>query len=291
MTAAALRPYYADDAVTLYHGDCREILPMPGVPPDCVVTDPPYGMLRRPDRGVGEWDIWVSDWPSLIAGIGVRSMWSFGTLRTFMAHSAEFAGAGWKFSHDVVWAKGCGTGHVNDRLRPSHELIAHWYTGPWGDVYHDVPRVPASRDSDARKAGPNRPGVVAHVRTRTEWREDGTRLALSVAEARNLNGRGIHPTEKPIAVLDLLIRYACPPGGLVLDPFAGSGSTAVAARLSGRRAVLVEADERYCEAIARRLSVATMPDCAAAAPAVAAPAPPNPGLLGTQPTLFEIGGT
>jgi site-specific DNA-methyltransferase (adenine-specific) len=72
---------------------------------------------------------------------------------------------------------------------------------------------------------------------------------------------GDHSTrarEKPLGILDPLIRYACPPGGLVLDPFAGSGSTLDAARQCGRRAIGVEANERYAEAAARRLSNLTL---------------------------------
>ena len=73
-----------------------------------------------------------------------------------------------------------------------------------------------------------------------------------------MNGRAMHPTEKPVGVLTPLISYACPPGGLVVDPFAGSGSTLEAARLSGRRAIGVEIDEQYAEKAARRLSQAPL---------------------------------
>jgi len=89
--------------------------------------------------------------------------------------------------------------------------------------------------------------------------DGGPRLMRSVIQVRSMHGRAIHPTEKPVGLLDPLIRYACPPGGTVLDPFAGSGSTAEAARLSGRKAVLIEADERYCELIARRLQQDVLP--------------------------------
>jgi site-specific DNA-methyltransferase (adenine-specific) len=65
-----------------------------------------------------------------------------------------------------------------------------------------------------------------------------------------------HPTEKPVQLLSYLIERSCPPQGRVLDPFAGTGATLVAAQQLGRRAVGVELEERYCEAAARRLEEA-----------------------------------
>lgn len=60
------------------------------------------------------------------------------------------------------------------------------------------------------------------------YKDDGLRLARSVHRCPSVRG-GLHPTKKPTPVLSRLIRYACPEDGLVVDPFAGSGSTLVAA--------------------------------------------------------------
>ena len=64
-----------------------------------------------------------------------------------------------------------------------------------------------------------------------------------------------HPTIKPLDLMRWLVRLITPPGGLVLDPFAGSGTTGEAAALEGMRAVLIERELAYCDDIARRLDL------------------------------------
>jgi site-specific DNA-methyltransferase (adenine-specific) len=84
--------------------------------------------------------------------------------------------------------------------------------------------------------------------------DGGPRFELSVLEVRSCHGYAEHPTQKPIGILTPLISYSCPPGGLVLDPTAGAGSTLVAAKRSGRRSIGIELDEKFCEVAARRVS-------------------------------------
>ncbi len=243
------KPYYADDQVTLWHGDCREVVPALGVTVDCIVADPPYGETSL------TWDRWPDDWPTAISG-AAKSMWCFGSMRMFLQQRDQFVF--WHLSQDVVWEKPNGTGFTTDRFRRVHEHALHWYRSDWAAIHHDVPREgrrgPAK--TAVRRVKPTHTGDIGSAL----YVDDGSRLARSVIDAANMHGIGIHPTEKPVGILDPLIRYACPPGGTVLDPFAGSGSTAEAARLTGRKAVLVEADERYCELIAKRMSQGVLAD-------------------------------
>lgn len=241
--------YYCDESVTLYLGDCRTIVPEFNLTADCIVADPPYGETSLP------WDRWPDDWPVAVSG-AAKSMWCFGSMRMFLQQRDQFVF--WHLSQDVVWEKNVGSGLLDDRFRRVHEQATHWYRGPWVEIHHEAIR---NQYAGPRQADTEQTTPTQHSGRRLKtWTDDGTRLAGSVIKCRSMNGIARHPTEKPVGILDPLIRYACPPGGTVLDPFAGSGSTAEAARLTGRKAILVEADERYCELIAKRMSQGVLPE-------------------------------
>lgn len=262
--SAGPKPYWKDEeaGIYLYHGDMREVLPALNIKADLILTDPPYNETSL------VWDRWPEGWLD-VAAAHSKAMWCFGSQRMFFEHLAEFHGAGWKLSQDVVshdesgesvygdvnvvWEKHNGSGFAKDRFRRVHEHALYWYRGPWRDIAHDVPRVPST---GGHQGGPATRSAIAHTGTiaRQQWTDDGTRLMRSVIRVRSTHHAAIHPTEKPLGILDPLIRYGCPPGGMVLDPFTGSGSTLDAARLAGRRAIGIEVDEVYAEKAAERLS-------------------------------------
>ena len=244
-------PYFVDDHVTLYHGDMRELVYTLGTWVDAVVTDPPYGETTL------KWDSWPHKWPTIVSTY-TSAMWCFGSMRMFGERWSDFEDAGWTFSQDIVWEKHNGSGSANDRFRRVHEHATYWYQGSWSERHHDVPLVPYD-GPDKRPPGQihrKSASALAHTGTFDDVGRERTnqRLTRSVIYARSMHGRALHPTEKPAAILDPLIRYSVPVDGVVLDPFAGSGSTLLTARSLGRRAIGIEANEAYCEAAAKRLA-------------------------------------
>ncbi len=249
-----MTPYYQRGTVVLYRGDCRELLPvlLPGSV-GVVVTDPPYG-----DTSLG-WDVPVADWlapvrPLLRPG---GSVWCFGSLRMFMTQAGEFRG--WRVAQDVVWEKHNGSSPFADRFRRVHEHVVQLYPADrrWSEVYkHPVATQDATRRTVRRKQRPAHWGAIGE--RRYESHDGGPRLMRSVIRVRSCHGHAEHPTQKPLGVLTPLIVYSAPPGALVVDPFAGSGSTLIAAAHLGRRAVGIELEEHWCEVAAMRLD-ATVP--------------------------------
>lgn len=238
-------PYYSDEWVTLYHSDVRDHSPSG----DLVVADPPYGETSL------EWDRWPDGWPELVRQ-WANSLWCFGSMRMFLDRRDDFSG--WRMSQDVVWEKQNGTGFHSDRFKRVHEHALHFYRkdAPWSAIYHNTPTTAdVTARTVRRKTRPTHTGSINSGAYTSV--DGGPRLMRSVIHARNLHGRAINETQKPLAVLEPLIEYGCPPGGTVIDPFSGSGAVLLAARNLGRRAVGFELREGQCEAAAKRLAQAS----------------------------------
>ena len=252
-----MKPYYEDDFVTILHADNLEVLSRsdwwPGLPYtafELTLTDPPYGETSL------HWDRIEDAWIGLVHDYS-QQLWCFGSMRYFLNLWPKFETA-WRFAQDVVWEKHTGSNMAADRFRRVHEHVLHFYRKDleWGELHHDPPRIPyygpnkgmvfQRGDSKGDHLGASKPGSV--------YVDDGTRIMRSVMYAESLQRSSEHPTQKPLSVVSALIQYSTKPGDTILDPFMGSGTTLVAAKALGRKAVGIEIDEKYCELAARKCS-------------------------------------
>lgn len=200
-----MQAYYEDDQITIYHGDCRDILPH--LRGDCVITDPPYGIGFDYDQ----WEDAEPAWYELMdeAVPLMKAAAPFVVLP-----SCSMRRIGWWYANHhpdwlIAWYKG-SPGHRSDI--GFNDWEAHLAFGKPHEQMHDYFQTKCGFDS---------------------------------------NG---HPCPKPIEWANWLVSRACPPGGTVIDPFAGSGTTLVAAKSHGRKAIGIEMSEAYCEIAARRSS-------------------------------------
>lgn len=267
-----MTPYWEDPdtSLQLYHGDMREILPALGIQADLIIADPPFGETRL------DWDTWPTGWLKTAAN-HASSLWCFGSQRMFFDHLEEFR-ADWTLSQDVighdedgrpvvgdvnvVWEKHNGSGFVKDRFRRVHEHALLWYRGPWEQQHRDVPIEKSGRRGGGEgglRATATARKHTGKIAAKTWDGSDGRRLMRSVIKVRSMHGRALNETQKPLGIVEPLIHYSCPPGGLVLDVFAGSGTVLEAAQLMGLPAIGIEKRESQCETAARRLSALTLP--------------------------------
>lgn len=229
-------------------GDCREVMKTEG-PFDMIIADPPYG-----DTSLG-WDKQVVEWEE-VASDRLKdsgSMWMFGSMRSLLKTWPLFDRRGWRFVQDLVWEKQNGTGFHADRFKRVHEHVIQMHRrGPWAGVYNDVQvTMDAVERTVKRKKG--RPAHMGNIYAAPYASVDGgPRIMRSVIQMPNCHGYAIHPTEKPVDLLQILIRTSCPPGGLVGDFFAGSGAAAEASDASGRNYVGCEIDPLMADKARRR---------------------------------------
>ncbi len=219
-----MKPYYADDWVTIYHGDCREVIPTLD-PVDLVLTDPPYGIraARRAHKDGGR-----------VVGKG-----------NCRVRKKEYVADDWDDSPpDVATLKmvvGAGA-----------------YAIVFGGNYFDLP--PAGKWLVWDKEN----GTTEFADCELAWTNlpGPTRLRRHLWNGLARKGREPrynHPTQKPVGVMAWCIQQAPDECATILDPFAGSGTTGRAAKDCGRKAILIEREERYCEVAAQRMAQETLP--------------------------------
>lgn len=237
--------------IQLLQGDCREVMPHQG-PFDCLICDPPYG-----DTAL-EWDRKVAGWEAAAASCikPNGSMWVFGSMRFLMASASQFSATGWAYAQDIVWEKHNGSGFHADRFKRVHEHAVQFYRkgARWSDVFNEVQTTPdAVRRTVNKKKG--RPAHMGNIDPSPYASVDGgPRIMRSVIPMRSMHGRAIHETEKPAALIEILIRTSCPVGGIVGDLFAGSGAAGDACAILGRSYVGCEFDPEMAVAAQARLS-------------------------------------
>jgi site-specific DNA-methyltransferase (adenine-specific) len=102
-----MTPYSAESGITIYHGDCWDIVPKLQRFA-AAVTDPPYAETSL------KWDKWVQGWPCLLIG-HTETLWSCGSFAMFMEHATDFSDCKWKIAQDLIWEKHNGSNNATDR--------------------------------------------------------------------------------------------------------------------------------------------------------------------------------
>ena len=239
-------PYYDDGRIVLYHGSCLDVLPA-YLAVDHVITDPPYArdVYRRMDS--------QSD-PG-------------GKMTAFRGPNIERMAAG---------EIGC----IDELLAPVAAEIAR-LTKRWAIVFSDIEtchlwRValeaggmryvrtgawikpdPMPQFSGDRPGTGFEPCTIAHAAGAMRWNGGGHPAVWHYGTVKGAD-RADHPCPKPLALMEAIIeQFTDAADDLILDPFAGSGTTLVAARNLGRRAVGIEISEEFCAVAANRLRYGT----------------------------------
>ncbi len=216
-----MTPYYQDDAVTIYHGDCREVLP--GMSGDALVTDPPFGI----GWSRATWSDDVDAYPKLIR---------------WLVHEAACCVSGWCFVFQAM---------------PNVARFHEWFPYGWRvfaacknfaqirptGVWHSWD--PVVFWNNGPSSGPN----SGHVN-----RDYHVGNVAGV-----LGQRCGHPCPRPFDTMIHIVQLAAAEGALILDPFMGSGTTLRAAKDLGRKAIGIEIEEKYCEIAAKRMAQEVLP--------------------------------
>lgn len=261
-------PIYDHNGISVYHGDCLEV--MAGLPDqsfDAIITDPPYGTTACP------WDTvipFAPMWGGLKRLIKPRGAIVLFGVEPFSS-LLRVSNLDW-YKYDWVWGhnspKGQNAKHQPVRI---HENMLVFSDGMCGNgtsnpmVYNPQGLHRIDKVRNEPDGGPTRNHRPGRAFVRRVYTQEYTNYPQSIIHfnADSAQHQRLHPTQKPVALLEYLVRTYTDPGDTILDFTMGSGTTLLAAKNFERKAVGIELEERYCEVAIQRLSqeVMELSDC------------------------------
>jgi hypothetical protein len=260
-----VKPYYEHAGITIYHGDCREVLPIILTGWDCVVTSPPYDGIREYGESFVDFD-WHMPIELLAEGLadGGVIVWNVadqvvdGSETGTSFRQALYAMEQGLKLHDTMIA--CREGVTfpdSNRYHPAFEYVFIFSKGKpshfnglrdWPNKWAGT----AMHGTDRLADGSVRP--ISALKVGRDVPEFGLRRNWWVVSNPYTGITEGHPAPMaPKLARDHILTWSVP-GDIILDPFAGSGTTLWAAKETGRKAIGIEIEEKYCEIAAKRLS-------------------------------------
>ena len=231
----------------LFEGGCLEVIPTLGDGKiDMLLCDLPYGLSSR-----NKWDIRLpldrlwEQWLRVVKEDGAIVLTATEPFTSLLVMSQPKL-----FKYDLIWEKPLATGFLNANRMPlrSHEQVLVFYRRA---PTYNPQKTPGKPYRLTRRSDTSNYKEVRDLHHETV-NESGDRHPKSVLRFA-ADRKKLHPTQKPVALFEWLVRTYTEPGQVVLDPCAGSGTTGVACQEAGRRWVLVEQEPKYCQIAAERL--------------------------------------
>lgn len=246
---------------TIHRGDCLELMPhIADKSVDMVLCDLPYGVLNK-NNPSAKWDciipfqqLW-KQYNRVIKNNGAIVLFAQGmfTAKLMMSNPKM-----WRYN--LVWDKVLKTGFLNANRMPlrQHEDIAVFYKKKPTYNPQMVKCEPHQRNhGKGKNEQPTNRCYGNFVSTPTIISDEKFPTSIISIPKEHINGKSYHPTEKPVSLLQYLIRTYTNDGDVVLDNTMGSGSTIVAAIRENRQYIGIEKDEKYFDIAKRRIAAET----------------------------------
>ena len=240
----------------LYHGDCLEILPtLPAGSVDAIIGDIPYGTTAC------SWDVvipFAPMWECVEHVLKPRGVFVTTASQPFTS-MLVMSKLEW-FKYEWVWEKRTATNIFQTEYAPMkiHESIPVFCSGV--PKFNGI-RIPRSASGKTRVPYGHKPSntgkrefIGGFVQTKTIFYDKSTKNPISIIYCANETG--LHPTQKPVALYEYLIRTYTDVGDIILDITMGSGTTGVACHLTGRNFIGIEIDETYFKIAEQRIKKA-----------------------------------